>query len=580
MYLVDHLHQRGIGVILDWVPVALSDRRARPRATSTAPICTSTPTRARASTRTGTRSSSTTAATRCAASCSPARCSGSTSTTSTACASTRWPRCCTSTTARKAGEWIPNRYGGRENLEAIEFLRALNEAVYRDHPDVQTIAEESTAWPMVSRPTLPRRPRLRPEVGHGLDARHARATSQRDPIHRTLPPRTSSPSAWSTRSPRTSCCRCRTTRWCTARARCSARCPATTGSSSPTCALLLGYMWAPAGQEAAVHGRRVRPAARVEPRRRASTGTCSSTPQHAGVQRWVARPEPPLPRRAGAARARLRRRRLRVDRRQRRASTACSPSCASRATARAGAARRVQLHAGAARATTASACRAAATGARSLNSDAPGLRRQRRRATWAASRRRGASSHGRPFQLSLTLPPLAALVLRHEEPSQQHVSHTDPARRSQAPGRKLRSERHAMAGRAPSSSTSRRGRRRPLRGQARRRRARAGRGRLLHRRPRRGARACCCWRQSATAPAHEVAMQPLGNDRWRASFVPPIARALLATRSSPGSTTSCRGATSSSAASRPTTSAWPRWSGAALIEQAARARRRRRAAGR
>ena len=55
--------------------------------------------------------------------------------------------------ARKHGEWIPNRYGGRENLEAIHFLRTLNEAVYREHPDVQVIAEESTAWPAVSRPT-------------------------------------------------------------------------------------------------------------------------------------------------------------------------------------------------------------------------------------------------------------------------------------------------------------------------------------------------------------------------------------------------------------------------------------------
>jgi 1,4-alpha-glucan branching enzyme len=55
--------------------------------------------------------------------------------------------------ARNAGEWIPNKYGGRENLDAILFLRTLNEAVYRDHPDVQVIAEESTAWPMVSRPT-------------------------------------------------------------------------------------------------------------------------------------------------------------------------------------------------------------------------------------------------------------------------------------------------------------------------------------------------------------------------------------------------------------------------------------------
>jgi 1,4-alpha-glucan branching enzyme len=54
---------------------------------------------------------------------------------------------------RKAGEWIPNRFGGHENLDAVEFLKQLNLAVYRDHPDTQTIAEESTAWPMVSRPT-------------------------------------------------------------------------------------------------------------------------------------------------------------------------------------------------------------------------------------------------------------------------------------------------------------------------------------------------------------------------------------------------------------------------------------------
>jgi 1,4-alpha-glucan branching enzyme len=53
---------------------------------------------------------------------------------------------------RKNGEWVANRHGGRENIEAIEFLRLLNQAVYRDHPDVQTMAEESTSWPMVSAP--------------------------------------------------------------------------------------------------------------------------------------------------------------------------------------------------------------------------------------------------------------------------------------------------------------------------------------------------------------------------------------------------------------------------------------------
>jgi 1,4-alpha-glucan branching enzyme len=54
--------------------------------------------------------------------------------------------------SRKPGGWIPNRHGGRENLEAIDFMRQFNEVVARNHPDVLTIAEESTAWPKVSRP--------------------------------------------------------------------------------------------------------------------------------------------------------------------------------------------------------------------------------------------------------------------------------------------------------------------------------------------------------------------------------------------------------------------------------------------
>ena len=55
--------------------------------------------------------------------------------------------------SRKAGEWIPNRHGGRENLEAIDFLRHLNDVVASDVPGALVIAEESTAWPGVSRPT-------------------------------------------------------------------------------------------------------------------------------------------------------------------------------------------------------------------------------------------------------------------------------------------------------------------------------------------------------------------------------------------------------------------------------------------
>jgi 1,4-alpha-glucan branching enzyme len=55
--------------------------------------------------------------------------------------------------SRKDGEWVANEYGGRENLKAISFLRRLNEEVYRAAPGTQTIAEDSTAWPLVSRPT-------------------------------------------------------------------------------------------------------------------------------------------------------------------------------------------------------------------------------------------------------------------------------------------------------------------------------------------------------------------------------------------------------------------------------------------
>ncbi len=85
--------------------------------------------------------------------------------------------------SRNEGEWVPNRYGGRENLEAISLLRELNEEVYSTYPDVQTYAEESTAWPMVSRPTY------LGGLGFGMkwDMGWMHDTLQhmsRDPIHR------------------------------------------------------------------------------------------------------------------------------------------------------------------------------------------------------------------------------------------------------------------------------------------------------------------------------------------------------------------------------------------------------------
>jgi 1,4-alpha-glucan branching enzyme len=86
--------------------------------------------------------------------------------------------------SREVGEWIPNERGGRENLEAIRFLRDLNEHVYAAQPDVQTIAEESTAWPMVSRPTY------LGGLGFGLKwdmgwMHDTLAYMARDPVHRS-----------------------------------------------------------------------------------------------------------------------------------------------------------------------------------------------------------------------------------------------------------------------------------------------------------------------------------------------------------------------------------------------------------
>ena len=107
--------------------VALPERPARARILRRhPPLRARRPAPGRAP-RVGLAASSTTAATRCARSCCRARSSGSSATTSTGCESTPSPRCSISTTSREAGEWIPNVHGGRENLEAIDFLRELND---------------------------------------------------------------------------------------------------------------------------------------------------------------------------------------------------------------------------------------------------------------------------------------------------------------------------------------------------------------------------------------------------------------------------------------------------------------------
>ena len=90
--------------------------------------------------------------------------------------------------SREAGQWIPNQYGGNENLEAIDFSSALTNWLTTYHPGVLTIAEESTSWPGVSRPTYLGGLGFSLQVEHGLDERHAGATSRKTPIHRKYPP--------------------------------------------------------------------------------------------------------------------------------------------------------------------------------------------------------------------------------------------------------------------------------------------------------------------------------------------------------------------------------------------------------
>ncbi len=75
--------------------------------------------------------------------------------------------------SRKEGEWMPNPYGGRENIEAIEFLRATNHIIGEEVPGAFTVAEESTSWPGVTRFGVDRGARLHVQMEHGLDARHA-----------------------------------------------------------------------------------------------------------------------------------------------------------------------------------------------------------------------------------------------------------------------------------------------------------------------------------------------------------------------------------------------------------------------
>jgi 1,4-alpha-glucan branching enzyme len=231
MFLVDTLHQAGIGVILDWVPSHF------PTDEHGLAYFDGTHLYEHADPRQGFHPdwksrSSTTAATRCAASCSRARCSGSTLPRRRPARRRRGldalPRLLAR--GRRVG---PEPHGGARTSRRSSSCAAQHRGVPR-HPDVQTIAEESTAWPMVTAP--------------GGSAAWASASSgtwagctTRSKYMRATPSTASSTTASSPSAPLRvqrelrAAALARRGR-CTARARSSARCRATTGSSSPTCA--------------------------------------------------------------------------------------------------------------------------------------------------------------------------------------------------------------------------------------------------------------------------------------------------------------------------------------------------------
>ena len=187
--------------------------------------------------------------------------------------------------SREEGEWIPNQYGGRENLEAIAFLRRFNEEVYKSYPGCPDHRRGVHRLAHGLPPHLRRRPGLRLQVGHGLDARHPGLHGQGPGPPQVPPQRPDLPHALRL-SRRTSCCPSPTTRWCTARARCWARCPATTGRSSPTCGCFSATC-TPSPARSCSSWAASSASGTSGTTRPAWTGTCWTSPRHAGLQRWV-----------------------------------------------------------------------------------------------------------------------------------------------------------------------------------------------------------------------------------------------------------------------------------------------------
>ena len=310
---------------------------------------------------------------------------------------------------RKDGEWIPNEYGGKENLEAIEFLRQFNREVYGQFPDVQTIAEESTVWPMVSRPAhiggL--------GFGYKWDMGWMNDTLRYfkdDPVHRKyhhnlLTFRSMYQYAENYVLPLSH------DEVVHLKGSLLSRMPGDAWQKFANLRLLLVNQWTQPGKKLLFMGGEFGQWARVEPRRQprlepAGVGVAQGRAEAGG------RPQPPVPQRARPARGRLRDLRLRVDRRQRQRAERARPSCAAAATRRTCCWWRSTTRRSPAT-TTASASRSAAPGAK-CSTATPRSTGAAARATWARIEASPLPHYRWPRSLTLTLPPLGAVILKPE----------------------------------------------------------------------------------------------------------------------------------------------------------------------
>ena len=307
--------------------------------------------------------------------------------------------------SRKHGEWMPNVHGGRENLEAIAFLKRMNEVVGSERPQAVTLAEESTAFPAVSRPTFAGGLGFHYKWNMGW-MHDTLQYIERDPVHRKhhhgeitfgAGLRVQRELRAADLARRGGARQGLDARQDAGRRLAEVRQPAR----------LLRLHVGPPGQEAALHGLRVRAGRRVEPRPEPGLAPARD-PRPRRRAAAAAGPQRPVQAHAGAVPARLRRRRLRVDR-PRRCRALGAELRSPRPVAGLAGAGGLQLHAvgapwlphrrAAAPASTASASTPTRRTTAAATSARPSARSQRRRCRRTAA----------PCSIELALPPLAVV---------------------------------------------------------------------------------------------------------------------------------------------------------------------------